>query len=219
LVEDSQIMSELAGFIALDDTDRGEFYLGEIQQLPEIIRINRIDEVIFCADNIPSAQIIRTMLELTHLDIDYKIAPPESISIIGSNSIHTAGDLYVVNLNSISKPSNKRKKRTFDIAFALLLIVSFPFIVWFYKNKKQLLQSIYHVLAGKKSWIGFCPQLPDYSKLPQLKQGVLYPSDLFSDQTHDKEKLERLNMLYAKDYSLLTDAEIIFKSWKNLDRK
>ena len=59
------------------------------------------------------------MLDLTQLDIEYKIAPPESISIIGSNSIHTAGDLYVVNINSISKRSNKRKKRVFDIGFAL----------------------------------------------------------------------------------------------------
>ena len=219
LVEDSQIMSELAGFIALDATDRGEYYLGEIQQLPEIIRINRIDEVIFCADNIPSAQIIRTMLELTHLDIDYKIAPPESISIIGSNSIHTAGDLYVVNLNSIAKPSNKRKKRTFDVAFGLLLLVFSPLVIWFYKNKKQLFQAVFNVLSGKKSWIGYCPQLPDYSKLPQIKPGILNPADLFPDLHHDSEKSERLNMLYAKDYSLVTDAEIIFKSWKNLDRK
>lgn len=219
LVEDSQIMSELAGFIALDATDRGEYYLGEIQQLPEIIRINRIDEVIFCADNIPSAQIIRTMLELTHLDIDYKIAPPESISIIGSNSIHTAGDLYVVNLNSIAKPSNKRKKRTFDVAFGLLLLVFSPLVIWFYKNKKQLFQAVFNVLSGKKSWIGYCPQLPDYSKLPQIKPGILSPADLFPDVTRDTEKSERLNMLYAKDYSLVTDAEIIIKSWKNLDRK
>ena len=219
LVEDSQIISELAGFIALDATDRGEFYLGEIQQLPEIIRINRIDEVIFCADNIPSAQIIRTMLELTHLDIDYKIAPPESISIIGSNSIHTAGDLYVVNLNSIAKPSNKRKKRTFDVAFALLLLVFGLFVIWFYKNKTQLFQAVFNVLAGKKSWIGYCPQLPDYSKLPQIKPGILNPADLFPDLNHDTEKLERLNMLYAKDYSVFTDAEILLKSWRNLDRQ
>lgn len=218
LVEDSQIMSELAGFIALDETDRGEFYLGEIQQLPEIIRINRVDEVIFCADNISSAQIIRTMPELTHLDIDYKIAPPESISIIGSNSIHTAGDLYVVNLNSISKPVNQRKKRTFDLAFAALLLFGSPVAIWFYTRKMKLFQHIFYVLAGKKSWIGYCPQASDYSQLPVLKPGILNPADLFPDLIHDIEKSERLNMLYAKDYSIITDAEIIIKSWKNLDR-
>ena len=219
LVDDSQIMSELAGFIALDDTDRGENYLGEIGQLPEIIRINRIDEVIFCAENIPSAQIIRTMLELTHLDIDYKIAPPESISIIGSNSIHTAGDLYVVNLNSIAKPANKRKKRTFDLVAALLLLVLSPVLVWFSRNRKQFLSNIFNVISGAKTWIGYARQTTGIENLPPLKPGVLNPGDFFPDLHPDAGKTERMNMLYAKDYSLLTDAEIIFKCWRKLDRQ
>ena len=219
LLEESQIMSELAGFIALDETDRGENYLGEIRQLPEIIRINRIDEIIFCAESIPSAQIIRTMLDLTHLDIDYKIAPPESISIIGSNSIHTAGDLYVVNINAISKPANKRRKRIFDIGVAMLCLLFSPFLVWFFASKRQFFSNIFRVLSGKKTWIGYIPGSPGIEKLPMLKPGVLHPGDLFPDIHHDGEKTERMNILYAKDYSLYTDAEILLKSWNNLDRE
>ena len=49
-----------------------------------------------------SIDIIKAMLELSKLEIDYKIARPESLSIIGSNSIHTSGDLSVVNINAIS---------------------------------------------------------------------------------------------------------------------
>ena len=212
-------MSELAGFIALDETDRGENYLGEIRQLPEIIRINRIDEIIFCAESIPSAQIIRAMLDLTHLDIDYKIAPPESISIIGSNSIHTAGDLYVVNINAISKPANKRRKRIFDIGVAMLCLLFSPFLVWFFASKRQFFSNIFRVLSGKKTWIGYIPGSPGIEKLPMLKPGVLHPGDLFPDIHHDAGKKERMNILYAKDYSLYTDAEILLKSWKNLDRE
>ena len=219
LLEESQIMSELAGFIALDETDRGENYLGEIRQLPEIIRINRIDEIIFCAESIPSAQIIRAMLDLTHLDIDYKIAPPESISIIGSNSIHTAGDLYVVNINAISKPANKRRKRIFDIGVAMLCLLFSPFVVWFFASKRQFFSNIFRVLSGKKTWIGYIPGSPGIEKLPMLKSGILHPGDLFPDIHHDGEKTERMNILYAKDYSLYTDAEILLKSWNNLDRE
>ncbi len=219
LLEESQIMSELAGFIALDETDRGENYLGEIRQLPEIIRINRIDEIIFCAESIPSAQIIRAMLDLTHLDIDYKIAPPESISIIGSNSIHTAGDLYVVNINAISKPANKRRKRIFDIGVAKLCLLFSPILVWFFTSKQQYFSNIFSVLSGRKTWIGYVPGSPGIEKLPVLKPGVLHPGDLFPDIQHDAGKKERMNILYAKDYSLYTDAEILLKSWKNLDRK
>ncbi|NQU55383.1 MAG: glycosyltransferase [Bacteroidetes bacterium] len=218
LLEATQIQSQLAGFIALDKTDKGQNYIGELNQLTEIIRINRIDEIVFCAENISSAQIIRTMLDLTQLDIDYKIAPPESVSIIGSNSIHTAGDLYVVNVNAISKASNKRKKRFLDIEIALFYLVISPLLIWFFKNKTKFFGNIFKTLTGNKSWIGYISEQNTFENLPLLKPGVLNPGDLFAELKLDTEKKAQLNMLYAKDYSILTDAEILFKGWRNLDR-
>jgi hypothetical protein len=219
LLQDSQIQSVLAGFIAIDGNDKGPDYIGEIEQLSEIIRINRINELIFCAENISSAQIIRAMLNLTQLDIEYKIAPPESISIIGSNSIHTAGDLYVVNINSISKRSNKIKKRIFDIGLAFNILIFLPVTIWFFKRKNQFIKNIFNVLAGKISWIGYIPREKSKGNLPDIKQGILNPGDLFTEFTLTEEKVMRLNMLYAKDYSLSTDSEILLKAWKNLDKK
>lgn len=218
ILEKTQIQSQLSGFIALDKNDRGENYIGELIQLKEIIRINRIDEIIFCAENISSTEIIRAMLDLTQLDIDYKIAPPKSLSIIGSNSIHTAGDLYVVNMNAISKASNKRKKRLLDIEFSLLLLITCPFLLWFFKQKAQFIRNIFAVFAGEKSWIGYIPEPGTFESLPILKNGILNTRDIFSELLLDNEKTAQLNMLYAKDYRVLTDAEIILKGWKNLDR-
>ena len=218
LLQNTQIQSELAGFIALDKSDQGQHYIGQLEQLKEIIRINRIDEIIFCAENISSAEIIRGMLDLTHLEVDYKIAPPESISIIGSNSIHTAGDLYVVNMNAISKASNKRKKRFFDIGSSLIYLILSPLIIWFFKKKTSFLKNIFWILTGRKSWIGYILVPDTYEELPVLKTGVLNPGDLFTELTLDIEKKRQLNMLYAKDYGIFTDAEILLKGWKNLDR-
>lgn len=218
LLEDSQIQSEVTGFIALDSTDRGQNYIGQIEQLFDIIKINRINEIIFCAGNISSAQIIRAMLDLTQLDVEYKIAPPESISIIGSNSIHTAGDLYVVNINAISKLANQRKKRLFDFAVAISCLILSPVLVWFFNRKPLFFNNIFSVLAGKKSWIGYAPNQKSTNNLPVLKPGILHPGDLFPELSLDEEKMMRLNMLYAKDYSISTDTEILFKGWRNLER-
>ncbi|HSH19371.1 MAG TPA: hypothetical protein VLA03_02905, partial [Draconibacterium sp.] len=219
ILEDSRIQVDLAGFIALDDSDRGQNFIGNIQQISEIIRINRVNEIVFCAENLSSAQIIRAMLDLTQLDVEYKIAPPESISIIGSNSIHTAGDLYIVNINAISKPSNKRKKRIFDVGFAIALIFTSPLSMWLFNNKKTFFNNLFGVLSAKNSWIGYVPNQKTYGNLPILKPGILNPGDLFTELSFDEEKVIRLNMLYAKDFSIFVDSEIIFKSWKNLDRK
>jgi len=218
ILENTRIQSELAGFIALDKSDKGQNYIGQLGQLTEIIRINRIDEIIFCAENLSSAEIISAMLDLTKLEVDYKIAPPESISIIGSNSIHTAGDLYVVNVNAISKPANKRRKRLFDIGFALILIICVPLNSWFFKRKGQYISNIFSVLLGKKSWIGYIIENGTFETLPKIKPGILFPSDIFPELIMDKEKAGQLNMIYAKDFSLMTDAEILIKAWKKLDR-
>jgi O-antigen biosynthesis protein len=155
LLEDSQIQSELAGFIAIDNTDRGQNYIGQIEQLSEIIRINRINEIIFCAENISSAQIIRAMLDLTQLDVEYKIAPPESISIIGSNSIHTAGDLYVVNFNAISKAGNQRKKRMFDVGVTINLLVFKPGFNLVLQSEIKFHQQHFQRFVGQKivDWV------------------------------------------------------------------
>lgn len=219
ILEETRLHAQLTGFIALDKSDRGPHYIGHIDQLSEIISINRIDELIFCAGNLSSAEIIRAMLDLTSLDVDYKIAPPESISIIGSNSIHTAGDLYVINLNAISKTLNRRKKRIFDAGFALLFLLLSPVLMWFFSHKGQFFSNTWKVLRGKKSWIAYLENSGTFEHLPELKKGVLNPGDLFPELKLDNEKITRLNMLYAKDYLILTDAEILLKAWRKLDRK
>jgi hypothetical protein len=158
------------------------------------------------------------MLDLTQLDVEYKIAPPESISIIGSNSIHTAGDLYVVNINAISKTVNKRKKRFFDVAVALVLLFSSPLTIWYFRKKRRFMTNIFRVLAGKISWIGYIPTLKPAFNLPTLKPAILNPGEMFPELSLDLDKINRLNMLYARDYSIATDTEILFKGWKNFDR-
>jgi hypothetical protein len=172
---------------------------------------------VFCAEDISSAQIIRAMLDLTQLDIDYKIAPPKSLSIIGSNSIHTAGDLYVVNVNAISKWSNRRRKRIFDFLFSLGLLIFSPVIIWFFKNKANLFSNIFGVLTAKKSWVGYILKEGTFETLPKIKPGVLNPGDMFAEISIDTKKETQLNILYARNYSLLTDTEIIFKGWRRLD--
>jgi len=219
LLLQTQIDSEFAGFIATDDSPDMRQYLGTVNQLREIIRINRIDEIIFCAGSISSADIIKAMLDLTDLDINFKIAHPESISIIGSNSIHTAGDLYTVRINAISSPSNRRKKRGFDLFSSLTLLFMSPVLIWFYNKKINFIKNIFKVLCGKKSWVGYANGNSTVRELPSIKPGVLTPADIFTGKNFSPAKKYELNILYAKNYSINDDAEIMIKSFKKLDRK
>ena len=215
LIVSSGLKIDTVGFVSPGELIHSPFYLGNINQLPEIIRINKIDELIFSSEDIPSQEIIRIMLDLNDLNIDYKIAPPESLSIIGSNSIFTSGDLYVVNINSIVKENNRKNKRAFDLVLCLCLLLFSPVLIGFITHKAGFYRSIFEVFSGRKSWIGYCPG--NQNNLPRLKEGIFSPASLFSEAIPDKKK-DELNILYAKDYRIINDLEIVLKVWKNIGK-
>ena len=88
--------------------------IGHIHQLEEIIKIHQIDEIIFSAQDIASNEIIKYMEKITN-NIEIKIAPTKSTFIIGSNSIHTKGNLYTLdNTQQQKNPIIKVFKKYID---------------------------------------------------------------------------------------------------------
>jgi O-antigen biosynthesis protein len=193
--------------------------IGHLTQLSDIISIYAIDEVIFCAKDIPAQVIIDKMSDLQSEQVDFKIAPPESLSIIGSNSISTTGDLYVIDINSISKINNRRNKRLLDILTSLVLLAISPLAVFVMRNPLQFLANIFLVAAGMRSWIGYCPTDPaEHQKLPHIKRGILNPTDVYRNKTISADAILRLNMLYVRDYKLMNDLEIMVRAFRRLGK-
>ena len=194
-------------------------FIGHLGQIKEIITIYKIDEVIFCAKDVPAQVIIDKMSNLNNEQVDYKIAPPESLSIIGSNSINTSGDLYVIDINTIIKKSNRRNKRLLDLIVAATLLLLYPFLLFIVKRPLGLLKNIAFVFLAFRSWVGYIahPE-PESQRLPAIKPGVLNPQDAIREKTIDDETILRLNLLYARDYNLANDINIILKGLRNLGR-
>jgi GT2 family glycosyltransferase len=187
-------------------------FMGNLSQLKNIVRVNKINELIFCASNMPAQQIIKEMLRLEGMNISFKIAPPESISIIGSNSIDTAGDLYTVEFNNITKPHNLRKKRLFDIFISLVFILFLPVLLLFIKHRWGLVTNIFSVLFGIKSWVGFYKNdVESTLQLPRIKKGVLSWYSVNNNHLTDEKRIEKMNLMYAKNYRLLNDFIVVFK--------
>ena len=209
-------------FIGLASTSQhppiGMEFLGSISQVNEIVEIYHIDEVIFCAGEISSETIIDHMSALNRQDVNFKIAPPESMYIIGSNSIDTFGDLFTISINAINRPVNKRHKRLLDIGITLLLVISLPAHLLFISHRKGLLRNMLSVLWGQKSWVGYIPDT-NIEKLPKIKKGVLNPGDVLKRKTLGKDTLSNLNNLYAKDYKMENDLHILWKGYSSLGRR
>jgi GT2 family glycosyltransferase len=215
------LRNEFVGFINyLPTKEKNPHFLGDITQLKDIITIYQIGEVIFCGKNVTSKEIIDIMSDMQNVMLDYKIAPPESSYIIGSNSINTSGDIYVMTVNSIGKKENRRKKRVLDIVLSIFFILLFLVVVWFVNRKKMFLRNIFLCLIGKKTWVGYCPSDDEdfQNTLPKLKKGVLFPTDALNLERYNTEIVRQVNNLYARDYKIFGDVNIILKGFKHLGR-
>ncbi len=206
------------GLIHLNNqTTRKKGYLGTIDNLNEIIEVYNINEIIFCASEVSSQEIISQMSALKNKTINFKIAPPESLFIIGSNSIDTFGDYYTVDINTINQTANKRNKRLFDIITSLFFFILYPGFFIFVKQPIGFFRNIIYVLINKKTWVGYHP-LAGNEKLPAIKKSVLNPADMYKTKKLDYTTLSNLNTLYAKDFRLENDFHIIRKAFRNVGR-
>ena len=194
-------------------------FIGNLEQIQDIITIHKIDEVIFCARDVPAQVIIDKMSELKDAQVDYKIAPPESLSIIGSNSINTSGDLYVVDINAITKKSNRRNKRVFDLTAGFILLLLYPFCIFLVRKPFGFAKNLVLILLARKSWVGYTPVSGQNAQhVPLIKKGVLNPMDALKSKQISEEDRNRLNILYARDYHLANDINILFKGFRDMGR-
>jgi GT2 family glycosyltransferase len=215
LLRQTNINSGWLGFVSADSHGKEHAnYVGNIDQIAEVIEIYKINEVIFCSRDISSQGIIDHMHTLVSADVDFKIAPPESLSIIGSNSIDTAGDLYMIDVNSISKPKNRRNKRLFDVLLSLLLLIISPVLIFFQENKTGFIRNIFMVLFSARSWVGYGKEMNE--NLPRIRPSVLCPADAIRNLKLSTDTRNRLNLAYSKDYKIGNDLNIVWKSLRLL---
>ncbi len=183
----------------------------------EIVEVHKIDELIFAAKEISAQQIIQAMIEVQNPNVDFKIAQPESQFLIGSNSIDSAGDVYKLNFNAISETSKQRQKRFFDISCAFVFLIASPLLIWFFKNKKDFIKNSVSLFIGKVSLVGYRQDyVQSQTRLPRIKTGVLSPHEQVAEA--DENLKTKLNLLYAREYSILNDLSILVRYWKKIDR-
>jgi GT2 family glycosyltransferase len=94
LISAGSLNSTIAGRVSMKDDDMGAEVLGNLLQLKEVIRINRINEVIFSTRELSATQIINSMHLLSRSNVTIKIAPPGEKFLIGSNSVSQLKEIY-----------------------------------------------------------------------------------------------------------------------------
>ena len=93
----SNFFGEIVGYISLTDEFPDTLnYIGIRSQLPHCIQINAVTEVIFCIDSMSVGEVIATIQECSSFKVAFKIADPQSRSVVGSSSPQRKGELYEI---------------------------------------------------------------------------------------------------------------------------
>jgi GT2 family glycosyltransferase len=217
LLNQAKVKSDLIGYVSANgEAHAHAHHLGELHQLREIAAIYKIDEVIFCAKDIASQQIIEWMTQIGP-QLEYKIVPEDSLSVIGSNSKDLPGELYTIDIKlAIDSAFNRRNKRMFDLLAALFLLITFPAGLLVVAHPLRFLKNIFLVFAGRKTWVGYGGDPQQQERLPRIRSGVITPLDELPATSLNATAVSRINFLYAKDYSAMRDAELVFRCYRKL---
>ncbi|MCB0639469.1 MAG: glycosyl transferase family 2, partial [Lewinella sp.] len=219
LLQKAGVQNNYLGRVATSAADRDEESLSVVDQLAEVVRIYRVEEIVFCSRDIAIQAIMRWMSQLGP-HILYKILPEDSLSIIGSHSKNTPGELYTIDIEfRIAQPLYRRNKRLLDLGLALLLLITWPLQWLLVRRPLTLLGNIGRVLAGRLTWVAYAPTETASQLLPRLRPGVLSPEMAFPSSLTDEATRQRLNLFYAKDYALASDLSIIWRGWRELGRR
>jgi hypothetical protein len=128
--------------------------------------------------------------------------------------------LYVIDVNSIGKRKNIRNKRLLDIISSVLFIVLFPVMVFVVKKPAGFIKNTFSVLLGFSTWVGYYKNGKiRMNNLPLLKNNILNPTDILKKEQLTDEFIDKLNILYAKDYKTINDITIIVKAIRSLGKQ
>lgn len=183
-------------------------------QIKEVIRKQRLDEVVFCAKDLSSKRIISMLEQLQNTGVTFKIAQPASEFIIGPSTTESLQDLLILPDHAVDSSSAKRRRRSMDLLLALFFLITLPVGIWFVEAKVGFIQNLFLVLRGKRTWVGYVARSTD-RRIPRIRPGVLDPARA-DHRAGAPLTLRRMDLEYAKDYRVWKDLRRVVANFRSL---
>ncbi len=213
-------------------------YLGKTEKISNIVFERGIDEIIISESHIGKYELLRLLPSLSKAAVTLKIIPKLENIFLSEGGIENLKQTSLIKMDlpyyslipSISK-------RAFDIAISILLLfLSLPLhLIYFwrrfnvkiftsnnmsfsavhYKSNRSFIKKLpylWFILLGKISFVGGeIKYKSDIAEESYLKPGImgLHRLKYFNSKSERKDKCD---LYYMKNYSLLLDIEIIFRS-------
>jgi hypothetical protein len=172
-------------------------FVGDADDLPEAMRVHRIEEVIFSGRELSAARIIDLMSAAAGLEAKFRIAWTDDSNLIGAGGPVT--DPLTDLARSLNRRQAQRAKRSFDVLLSAGLLLFFPILAIL--GRFDFIAGAARVLLGSRTWVGYAGSAEG---LPALRKS-LFPRTW----SGDARVVRRMDLAYARDYRMRTDLMVV----------
>ncbi|MFB3132705.1 MAG: glycosyltransferase, partial [Rhodothermales bacterium] len=163
---------ELIGYVAAEVEPEevsipGLLRLGSLRHLRDLVRLRRIDDVVFAADGLSNRTIFQLMQHLRGLPVQSRILAEGREHVIGKASIDDLSTPALIEAEvALGRPRSRAARRAFEGTVAVLGLVLHPFIrglaalsgeASFWNRLAQRTRQGPAVLAGRRALVGYHP--------------------------------------------------------------
>ena len=198
--------------------------LGARRQLRDLVRVRRIDEVVFAAADMSNQTMFHLIQQLRDLPVQFKILANEGDHIIGKASIEDLTTLSLIEAEATLRGlRSPLARRVFEVPMALLgLLLHLPVVAvdrlgggarpgW--RRLRAATAQAADVLLGARALVGYDPDGP--ARPPEewgLKPGVFSITEVRAGGDADAEEAY---WFYAEHQSALLDLDLIVRALRS----
>jgi len=119
---------EICGFVDFDPKTVGRAIdglevLATIENVRDVIRVERIDDVIFSSDRLTNAQILQTIVRARGTGVNFRIVPHEVEYIVAKSTVDEIDSVPMLDITAFAGPLDLMVKRLFDIVASIIIII------------------------------------------------------------------------------------------------
>lgn len=214
-------LHSIIGLIGLSYADIGKTIglfnvVGSIENIIKVMREYKINEIIFCSEELNYVKMMEIVSQCQSESIDFKISGSDLNFVVGKTAVSMLDEIPLIGVHyNISNPLMRIIKRLFDLCIGLIvLFFIYPFIYFYLKlskttsDFKTFIKGIPSVVTGKISFVG--PKKINPGEINVLgKQGL---TGFWYIENNTEIESEKLDFYYAKNQNIWLDLEILGRS-------
>ena len=203
-------------------------FLASLRHLRDIVRLQRIDDVVFGSSALSNRTIFDLIQQLRDLPVSLKILSPNLEHLISPARIDelTATPALIDAERAFGLQRSTLARRAFEVTLATAGLVLRPILYlmaaatgknsW-WRVLIEKTKNMPQVLVGKHALVGFRrEEAPFISASWQLKPGIFTITDTLPPRTKRSQDINRAYWLYVCNQSMALDLDIIFRSIKQI---